>query len=73
MNVLPVCMSVHCMHTWHPQRLEEGIGSPGAEGTDSCEPLGGFWELNASPLEEQPVFLATELSAPPLKYHILDV
>ena len=29
--------------------------------TDGCEPLCGYWEPNLDPLQEQPVFLTTEL------------
>lgn len=31
MSVLPVCMSVHYMQSWCPQRSEEGIGPPELE------------------------------------------
>jgi hypothetical protein len=49
-----------------PAYLCVGVGSPGTEVTDSCEPPCGYWELNLGPLEEQPVFLTTESSLQPL-------
>lgn len=42
LDILPACLSVHCMNAWCLQRPEEGIRSPRTEVTDSC----GFWELN---------------------------
>lgn len=30
MSVLSTCLSMHHMHAWCPQRLEEGAGFPGA-------------------------------------------
>lgn len=40
----------------------ECTGFPGVEVTGSCEPPGGHWELNLSPLEEQQELLITEPS-----------
>jgi len=40
----------------------EELGSPGTGVTDSCELPCECWELNPSPLEEQPVLLTTEES-----------
>lgn len=47
-GVLPACMCV------------EGFRSPGTRVTDRCELPCGFWKLNPSPLEEQPVILTDE-------------
>lgn len=35
-----------------PQKLEEGIGSSGATGTDDYDMICRFWHLNVDPLEE---------------------
>ena len=46
---------------------QEGVGSPGAGVTGSCEAAQyGFWELNSGALQVQPVLLTTE---PPLQLH----
>lgn len=37
-----MCMSVHFVYARCLGRLEEGIGSPGADVTDSYEPLRWF-------------------------------
>jgi hypothetical protein len=50
------------------QRPEEGVRSPGAEDTDSCELPCGYWELNLGPRQESPVLLTTE---PSLQPHLL--
>jgi hypothetical protein len=42
--------------------LCEGVGTLGIGVTDSCELSCGCWELNSSPLEEQPVLLTAEPS-----------
>jgi hypothetical protein len=42
--------------------LYEGVGSPETGLTDSWELPCGCWELNLSPLEEQPVLLTAEPS-----------
>lgn len=34
--VVHACVSVHHMHTWPPQRLEEGVSYPGAGVRDDC-------------------------------------
>lgn len=54
---LPAYMSPH-MCTWW--RLEDDVGSPGTGVTDTCDHVGGSWELNLCPLEEQPVLLISE-------------
>jgi hypothetical protein len=38
---------------------------PGSEVTDGCELLGGCWELDLSPLQEQLMHLTTEPSLQP--------
>lgn len=43
-------------------RPEEDVGFPGTGIVDSCELPCGCWELNLSPLEEQPVLLTVEQS-----------
>jgi hypothetical protein len=52
-----------------PQRLEEGIGSPGTRVTDGCEPECGCSEMNQWPLEGQPVLLTAEPSLQPLRFN----
>lgn len=46
-------------------RPEEGIRSPAPGVTSDCELPSGGWELNLCPLEEEAVFLTTELSLEP--------
>lgn len=48
MNVLPLCLYVHYMLTWCPQRSEEGVGSSGTRVIDGFELPCGGWELNPS-------------------------
>ena len=44
--------------------VKEGIGSLGTEVMDGWEQPFGYWELNSHlPLEEQSVFLTSELSS----------
>lgn len=51
----------------YPQRLEEGVGFPGAGGIGGCKVTQHrFWEWKLGPLQEKPVLLATEL---PLQLH----
>ena len=66
MRVLPPCMSMHQVCSWSPQRSEEGTGVPRIGVTASCELPCGRWELNPSPLQEQPLLLPTEPSCSPL-------
>ena len=54
-DVLPACVSVHYVHTWHPGSPEEGASSPGAGVTDCKEPHVVCWESNPGPLEEHAV------------------
>ena len=65
MGVLPARMSVSV------QRPEEGTQSSGTRVTDGCELPGGCWELNLSPLEEQPVLLTVESFTEPSDHHDL--
>lgn len=68
------CMLCTVCSGWCPQRLENGVRSPGSDAiqiavscwvpwvwcsTDGCELLSGCWELNLSPLQEQSVHLIT--------------
>lgn len=57
-----LCTLVFCLHSC----LCEGVGSPEAVSTDSCELSCGCWELNPGPLEEQPGLSAAEPSLQPL-------
>ncbi|XP_060240758.1 E3 ubiquitin-protein ligase NEDD4 isoform X1 [Meriones unguiculatus] len=41
-------------------KQEDGVGSPGSEVTDGCEPPCGCWELNPGSLEEEHVLFTTE-------------
>lgn len=42
--VLPACLYVHYVHTWWPQRKEEGVGSAATGVTDGYE-LAAMWLL----------------------------
>ena len=53
-KVLPVSMTVYCVQC--PLTPEESVRFLGTGGTDSCVLPCGCWELEPSPLEEQPVF-----------------
>jgi hypothetical protein len=61
MCVLPACIYVYHVPMWCSWRSEESVRSPGPGVTDGYEPPHRSWELNLSPLQEQPVLLATEL------------
>lgn len=39
-----------CVHPWRP---EKGVALLGIGVTDTCESLGGYWELNLCPVREQ--------------------
>ncbi|XP_013201846.1 E3 ubiquitin-protein ligase NEDD4 isoform X1 [Microtus ochrogaster] len=41
-------------------KTEDGVGSPGSEATDGCEPPCGCWELNPGSLEEDHLLLSDE-------------
>lgn len=67
MNVLSVCMYVHCTHTWCTHLVhgvERGIRSPGLGMVGYEVPC---WELSL-PLHEQQVLLTTELLLQPLRH-----
>lgn len=53
------------------KRTEEGSGSPGTRIKDGCEQSCDCWELNAGPLEENPVLLTSGLSLQSLRQQIL--
>lgn len=61
-SIFPACVSVHYLHAWFPQRLEEDLRIPGTVG---CELLCGFWEPNLGSLEEHQTLLTTEPSLEP--------
>lgn len=54
-GVLPICACLCTMCVQYLQRSEEGLGSPEIGDTDPCQLPCRYWELNQSPLEEQPV------------------
>lgn len=54
-----MCMFVHCVHAWYPWRLQDSIHSP--ETGVTCELPCRHWEMNLSPLEEQPELLTAKL------------
>lgn len=56
---------------WCPQRLDRSIRLPGSGVTNDSRPSYGFWELNLSSLEEQPV-LTAESSLLPQRYSTRD-
>ena len=62
-----LCALIFCLNVC----LCEGIRSLGTGVTDSCELLCGCWELNLSPLEEQPVLLTVEPFTEPSDHHDL--
>lgn len=43
-----------------PQLSEKSAGSLGIEVTGGCEPPHGWWELNPSPQQDQPMLLMAE-------------
>ena len=57
-------MSVHRINAWCTRRPEDGARSRTGV-TDSCKPPYGCWESNLDPLEEQAVFLTTDLPLHP--------
>lgn len=56
LGVLPACVSGHHVYAWCPQRLEEGVRSPGLYLQEVVGARNWTW----GPLEEQPMLLATE-------------
>lgn len=60
-EVLPVCVFLHHVCDWFLRRLEEVIRYPGTRITDSCQQTCDFWEVNLSPLQEQPVLFPFSL------------
>lgn len=61
-GVLPLCLPIHHMHAWCPQRPEEDAGSPGTGVTEDCELLCECSKLNPGPFQEQLVLLSTDPS-----------
>lgn len=61
-GVLPVCMTMHHVSAWCPQRSEQGVLSPAPGAVCSCQLPYGYWKWNLGSLQEQSVFLTNELS-----------
>lgn len=57
-----LCISVHHMPSWCPQKLEVSVRSPGIGVMDDCQLLYGFCEPNPGLLQEQQVLSAAEPS-----------
>lgn len=55
-------MSGHHTYAQCPLKSEEGVRSPRARVIDSCEPLCMGWEPNSCPLQDQQLFMSTELT-----------
>lgn len=55
MNVQSACMPTTCMQCHNMP--EEGITSPGTVGTNGCEPLCGFREMNLGILHHSAISL----------------
>lgn len=62
MSSLPSCMYVHYVCACHPQRLKEDTGFLRTGITDGCDLSHGCWEIDLDPLQEQHVYLTTNLS-----------
>ena len=56
---LYVCMYVHHVYAWCPQRPEDGVRSSGSGVTNDCETLWAL-ELNLAPLQEHCELLTNE-------------
>lgn len=50
------------IYTFFPRSPEEDLGSSGTRAVECCEPPRECWDLNLSPLEEQPVSAPNKLS-----------
>lgn len=50
MTVFLACMRMCHNHAWCSWKSGKGVGSPGTEGKDSCEPPRGCWEWDRGPL-----------------------
>lgn len=53
-----------CAVGW--QKLKEGVGCPGTDVMDACEPLCEWWASNPGPLKKQQVLQTTKPSLQPL-------
>lgn len=60
MDVSPACIHVHHKLAWCQLRSEEGARYPGTGVTDGYELPNRCWELDPSPLQEQPALLTAE-------------
>lgn len=54
-----------CIHFMNIQKTEGNVRSPETVVRDGCEQSCGYWLLNPGLLQEQPMFLSTELSFQP--------
>lgn len=68
-DILLVCVLVHHFCTVS-MASEEGVGSPVAGVTGSCEPLCGCRQLNPGSFEGQSVLLTTEPFPQPHSFHV---
>lgn len=68
MDVLSACMSVPHMLVWYPHRPEESIVFLTAGVIDGSRLPCGCWELNPSPLKDQPMLLTAGLYLSSLSY-----
>lgn len=69
MNVLPICVSVHHICAWYPQRSKEGTSSPGTGVTVGCETPWRCWGLSGFFHKSSRYYLLPrELSSPILLF-----
>ena len=61
------------MCAWCPWKPEKGIGFPGTEVTDDCDPPCGCWESNPDPLGMEPVLLISEPSVQHLDHQFFKI
>lgn len=61
MHALPACISVYHEYTWYPLKARKRT-LYNTDVTNGCVPPCGCWKLNLSPLQEDTVLLASELS-----------
>lgn len=56
MDILPACIYM-CVPSYVNA---SGMGPPGTEVTDSCEPPCGYWDSRPGPLRDQPLLPTTK-------------
>lgn len=72
MNVLPLCVSVHHICAWYPQRSKEGTSSPGTGVIIGCETPWRCWELSGFFHKSSRYYLLLrELSSPILLFYFV--